>query len=84
MTARSKEGANRTKVEATGDSRATGLASRCGFCFHGSKSFVEKKFVENYNSSLASVYGFIIPGIFDPVILPLALISDGPIAGFTI
>ena len=33
-------------------------------CFHGSKSFVEKAFAGNYNSSLASVYEFIILGVF--------------------
>jgi hypothetical protein len=59
MTARSKEGANRTKVEAGGDSRATNLASRCDFWFHGPKFFVEKRFAKDYNSSLARVYGFI-------------------------
>lgn len=36
------ERANRTKVQPHRNSRATSLASRCGFCFHGTKSFVEK------------------------------------------
>jgi hypothetical protein len=55
MTARSDEGTDRTKVEAGRDSRATYLASRCDFWFHGPKSFVEKRFAENYNSCLAPV-----------------------------
>ena len=64
MAARSKEGANRTKIEAGGNTCATSLASRRGFCFHGSKSFAEKGFAEDYNSSLVTVHTFIIVGVF--------------------
>jgi hypothetical protein len=73
MAACPKEGANRTKVEAGGNTCATSLASRCGVCFHGSKSFVEKAFAGNYNSSLASVHEFIILGAFAPTLLPQEL-----------
>jgi hypothetical protein len=59
MAACSNEGANGTKAEAGRDSRATNLATRCDFWFHGPKSFVEKRFAENFNSSRASVYRFI-------------------------
>ena len=60
------ERANRTKIEAGGNSRATGLASRCGFWFHGSKTFVGKRFADDYNSSPAAVHGLISLSIFDP------------------
>ena len=36
------ERAHRAKVEAGGNWRATSLASRSGFWFHGPKSFIEK------------------------------------------
>lgn len=54
-----REGADWIKAKIGRDSRATNLASRCDFWFHGPKSFVEKTFGKNYNSSLASVYGFV-------------------------
>jgi hypothetical protein len=57
MIARSKQRANRAKIDTHRDTRATSLTSRCSFCFQRSKSLVERSFVGNYNSSPPPVHG---------------------------
>jgi hypothetical protein len=51
------EGANRADLTARGNHCPASLASTPGVWFHGPKSFVEKTFAKDYNSSLAAVHG---------------------------